>query len=84
MTIDLDFLLFLIAFLTFIGGSYGVIFRYVLKNDKTLVKLATSFEAFAERDRCEMVRLNKKVEDIEDELKDHEGRIGRLEAKFEE
>ena len=84
MTVDLEFLMFLIAFLSLVGGCFGVIFRYVLKTDKNIVKLTTSFEAFAERDRCEMARLNNKVEDIEDELKDHEGRLGRLEAKFEE
>lgn len=84
MTVDLEFLMFLIAFLGLVGGCFGVIFRYVLKTDKNIVKLTTSFEALVEHDRCELARLNKKVETVEDELKDHEGRIGRLEAKFEE
>ena len=82
MIVDLEFLMFLIALLGLIGGFFGVILRYVVRNDRRMAELTTAFKALVEHDSIEMQRLNNRVDDIEDEVKDHEGRLGRLEAKL--
>lgn len=79
MTVDFEVL---IALLGLVGGFFGVILRYVIKNDRRMTELTTAFKALVEHDRVEMQRLNTRVDKVEDEVKDHGDRIGRLEANI--
>lgn len=82
MTVDLEFLMFLIAFTGALFGGFGVVLRFIVKMSNHIVEMDANLKGFMERDRCEMQRVNNRLDDVEEITQDHEGRLGRLEAKY--
>lgn len=88
MTIDLNFLMFLIGLLTLMGAAFGFFTKLLvgIKTDGAQTKemvagLQSDIRNTKEFHNCEFDRVNKRLEDMSNELNNHESRIVRLESK---
>lgn len=82
MTIDLNFLMFLIALLTLMGAAFGFFTKLLLRIEKSITELHTDVRNTKEFHNCEFDKVNKTLDDLTNEVNEHEARITRLEAKI--
>lgn len=82
MTIDLNFLMFLIAFVGCLGAAFGFFTKLLLRIEKSIVELHTDVRNTKEYHSCEFDKVNKTLDDLTNEVNEHEARITRLEAKI--
>lgn len=88
MTIDLNFLVFIITLLTAMGAAFGFFTKLLvgIKNDGAQTKemvagLKSEIRNTKEFHNCEFDRVDKRLDDLTEKLNGHEGRIVRLESK---
>lgn len=79
MTIDLNFLMFLIGLLTLMGMAFGFFTKLLLRIEKTITQLAADMKSTKEYHTCEFDRVNKKLDDLTEEVNKHEARLVKLE-----
>lgn len=82
MTIDLNFLMFLIGLLTLMGAAFGFFTKLLLRIEKSIVELHTDVRNTKEYHTCEFDKVNKTLGELTNEVNEHEARITRLEAKI--
>lgn len=86
MTIDLNFLMFVIALIGCLGGAFAFFTKLLwgIKQDSAntnalVVELHTEIKNTKEFHTCEFNRLDKAVADLTEEVNKHEARIIKLE-----
>ena len=79
MTIDLNFLMFLIALLTLMGAAFGFFTKLLLRIEKSITELHADMKNTKEFHTCEFDRVNKKLDDLTEEVNKHEARLVKLE-----
>lgn len=81
MTIDLNFLMFLIALIGCLGGAFAFFTKLLLRIEKSITELHTDVKNTKEHHNCEFNSVHKELDDMNNKLDDHETRIVKLEAK---
>lgn len=88
MTIDLNFLMFVIALIGCLGGAFAFFTKLLLgikqdcaKTNEVVVELHSDIKNTKEYHTCEFNRIDGSIDDMDKKLEDHERRIVKLEAK---
>lgn len=86
MTITIDFLMLVIALIGCLGGAFAFFTKLLwgIKQDSAntnslVVELHTEIKNTKEFHTCEFDRVNKKLDDLTEEVSKHEARIIKLE-----
>lgn len=87
MVIDLNFLVFLVGLIGGLCSIFAFFFRLFRKIQEDgaetkamIASMRSEISSTKEYHNCEFDRVHKRLEDISNELSNHEGRLVRLEA----